>query len=180
MMLHHLCHCTIAPLWWRKKIGSTSAKFFTFPQCLSFECIINMQTVWLNALWDGSWLEVVASGLINAKIKWLLGRLTFAHTSFLGQEQQQQPLNHSVSISISISIFQLALHRQRAINGNVSHYSTWLRDLNAMELPFCGGAPPITTLTAPTLHRGGRGPPPHYVMNERRLLHEVLMQTPEP
>lgn len=28
--------------------------------------------------------------------------------------------------------FQLALHRQRAINGNVSHYSTWLRDLNAM------------------------------------------------
>jgi len=61
------------------------------------------------------------------------------------------PPTCAVAISISISIFQLALHRQRAINGNVSHYSTWLRDLNAMApLPFCGIPSP---LPLPRLHR---------------------------
>lgn len=89
------------------------------------------------------------------------------------------------------SSFQLALHRQRAINGNVSHYSTWLRDLNAMApLPFCGATasasdssyssscstlsssssslfqPYHSLLSAcPPRHKARRAP--HYVMNGR-------------
>lgn len=43
--------------------------------------------------------------------------------------------------------FQLALHRQRAINGNVSHYSTRLRDLNAMAA--WASCAPVVILRSP-------------------------------
>jgi len=71
-----------------------------------------------------------------------------------GEGQGHTPTTHHPpplgDVAISISIFQLALHRQRAINGNVSHYSTWLRDLNAMApLPFCGVLPPFWVCHAP-------------------------------
>jgi len=129
-----------------------------------------MQTLWLLKHFFRGWCALINGPEIQANNRkknglvlatWLpLGFCPLSQSQWQlrgegrGRDIHQPPTTHHPpppgDVAISISIFQLALHRQRAINGNVSHYSTWLRDLNAMApLPFCGVLPPFWVCHAP-------------------------------